>query len=536
MKLRSTHRVLVLLCCVLFGITGVSQGEDLALEKLLEVFEKKGLITASEGKMIRDAMAEDQERLLRRERDMDERERALTGREQELKEREGALGRQEEEVVSQKGETPPPKAMPPDVKAGVQEISGPEETLGPHRLSLEGADKDGLCLSTGEPGQFSLCLGGLLQADYRYFDYDDEDPEENRFDLRRTRLLVTGEALGRYEYEFEYEFEGAEARNLVDAYVDAHLFPFASLRIGQFKEPFSLEYCTLDSLGFFAERSMGFYLSPRRDVGLMAHASLWGDRINYGLGIFNGDGLDDTQGGDVDSPEYTGRCVFAPFGNREMPWSDSFQIGGSVSYAEIDRNNVEIQVKTAGMTTLFDVASRGKFNIIREADNRFRYGAELAWTRGPVAVAGEYFHLFYEDITTSAERFDFELEDYYASLLWMVTGEKPTLRNGVFQPIKPNRSLWEGGLGGIGLAFRYDSFEADDIAYDVMIQEGDSVREADAYTIALNWYLDESVRLVLDATRTEFDRPLLIDRDPLTGDAVYSDREDVFTGRFQFNF
>jgi phosphate-selective porin OprO/OprP len=220
-----------------------------------------------------------------------------------------------------------------------------------------------------------------------------------------------------------------------------------------------------------------------------------------------------------------------------MPWWDGFQIGGSMSYAKIDRNNVEVEVKTTGMTTFFDVASSGKFNIIRDADNRFRYGAELAWTLGPVAVAGEYFHSFYEDIATSAEQFDFEMEDYYVSLFWMVTGEKPTLRKGIFQPIKPKRSLWEGGWGAIGVAFRYDAFEADEIVYDVLVEAGNSVREADAYTIAINWYLDETVRLVLDATRTKFDRPLLIDRgESYKKDALYSDCEDVITGRFQFSF
>jgi phosphate-selective porin OprO/OprP len=318
--------------------------------------------------------------------------------------------------------------------------------------------------------------------------------------------------------------------------VDANVFSFASFRIGQFKEPFSLEHCTLDSLGFFAERSMGYYLTPGRDVGLMAHASLWSDRIYYGLGIFNGDGLDDAPGGHVDTPEFTGRLVLAPFKHRRISLLEDLQVGGSLSYAEIDQNNVEIHAKTTGLTPFFDVASRAKFNIIREADKRSRYGAELAWVWGPFAVAGESTYVLYQDITTSADQFDFELEDYYASLLWMVTGEKPALQNGVFQPIKPKRSVWDGGWGAIGLAFRYDSFEADQIAYDVLIYEGDSVREAEAYTIALNWYLAPSVRVVLDATRTEFDRPLLIDRDPLTGEAIYSDREVVITGRFQFGF
>ena len=197
---------------------------------------------------------------------------------------------------------------------------------------------------------------------------------------------------------------------------------------------------------------------------------------------------------------------------------------------------MEIHAKTTGMTPFFDVAAGAKFNIIREADTRSRYGADIAWVWGPLAVAAESTYVIFDDITTSADQFDFELEDNYASLLWMVTGEEPTLQNGVFQPIEPKRSVWEGGWGAVGLAFRYDSFEADKIAYDVMVYEGESVREAIAYTIALNWYLAPSVRMVLDATRTEFDRSLLIDRDPLTGDAMYSDREDVITGRFQLGF
>jgi phosphate-selective porin OprO/OprP len=263
---------------------------------------------------------------------------------------------------------------------------------------------------------------------------------------------------------------------------------------------------------------------------------LWEGRINYGLGMFNGDGLDDTTGGDVDDPEFTGRIAFMPFKHWGVSLLDGLHVGGSLSYANIDRNNIEIHVKTTGLTELFDVASRAKFNIIRGADDRSRYGAELAWVWGPLAVAGESTYVLFRDITTSADRFDFEIQDSYASFLWMVTGEEPAIRNGVFQPIRPTRGVQEGGWGAFGLAFRYDLFEADDIAYDVLVNAGDSVREAEAFTVALNWYPTDFVRLVLDATRTTFDRPLLIDRDPLTGEAVYSDREDVFTGRLQFGF
>jgi len=508
MKSKAGCVILILLSFLLLGITRTTLAADLALEKLLTIFEDKGVITAAEVELVKETMAEERRQLLKKEEELDERQKRLTRWEEELTDTANAL-QAEKGSQNQRGET---------------------------GIPLEATYRDGFCLQADEPELFALCLGGLLQIDYRYFNYAEADPNKNEFDLRRVRLRVKGQALRHFDYKFEYKFQGAGSRNLLDAYVDANLFSFASFRIGQFKEPFSLEHCTLDSFGFFAERSMGFYLTPGRDVGLMAHANLWSDRIYYGLGIFNGDGLDDAPGGDVDTPEFTGRLVLAPFKHRGVSLLEDLQVGGSLSYAEIDQNNVEIHAKTTGFTPFFDVASRAKFNIIRETDKRSRYGAELAWVWGPFAVAGESIYVLYQDITTSADQFDFELEDNYASLLWMVTGEKPVLQNGVFQPIKPKRSVWEGGWGAIGLAFRYDSFEADQIAYDVLIYEGDSVREAEAYTIALNWYLAPSVRVVLDATRTEFDRPLLIDRDPLTGEAIYSDREVVITGRFQFGF
>ena len=197
---------------------------------------------------------------------------------------------------------------------------------------------------------------------------------------------------------------------------------------------------------------------------------------------------------------------------------------------------MSIHVKTTGLTTFFDVSSSAKFNVIREADKRYRYGAELGWAYGPFALASEYIQVQYRDVTTSADQFNVELEDTYVSLLWMVTGERPTYRNGIFQPIKPKRSVWEGGWGGIGLAIRFDVFEADESVYDTLINEGDSVRKAEAYSLAVNWYLDDNTRLILDATRTDFDRPLKVDRDSITGEAIFSDREDVLTARFQFEF
>jgi phosphate-selective porin OprO/OprP len=396
--------------------------------------------------------------------------------------------------------------------------------------------QDGLCLSTQDAGTFSLCIGSLVQTDYRYFHYDGADPNNNEFDIRRARLLLSGRLLQHFDYKFEYEFQGAESRNLLDAYVDILALPFASLRIGQFKEPFGLEQYTPDKNLFFAERSMGFYLTPGRDVGLMAHASLLKDAIDYYLGVFNGNGTDDSTGGDSDAPQITGRLVFAPFRNQGIAVVDDLQFGGSASYAKIDSNNVDIHVKTTGLTEFFDVSSNAKFAIIQNADQLTRYGAELGWACGPLALMSEYVHSYYKEVSTSSSEFNIKLHDYYIDLLWMLTGEHPAFGKGVLQPIKPLASVWDGGWGGIGLAARYDHWEADKGVYDDLVQPGNSVRKADAYTIALNWWLNSFARFILDFTRTDFDRPLLIDRNSRTGQAEYSDSEDVLTARFQFGF
>ncbi|MCG6878296.1 MAG: hypothetical protein LJE96_03995, partial [Deltaproteobacteria bacterium] len=287
----------------------------------------------------------------------------------------------------------------------------------------------------------------------------------------------------------------------------------------------------------FAERAMGYNLTGGRDVGVMAHASCWEDRINYGVGIFNGDGVDDTVGGDSDSPQFTGRVVYAPFRNMGLPLWNWFQVGGSYSYAGADRNNVKVTVNAAGLTTFFDVNSAAKFNIIRDVESRTRYGAELAWAYGPVLLWGEYTNLQFSDVKTSEAQFDINLKDYYGAVMWMITGENPTLKNGVIQGIRPYRNLWQGrGWGALGLAFRYDHFDGGDTAYEYLIEPGNSVREAEAYTLVLNWYLNPYIRLLLSATRTNFDIPLLIEKDSLTGEAIYSDFEDVITGRFQLQF
>lgn len=535
MNLRVVALALIMfLCCQAAPfMVDVSAAGDSALEQLLEIFERRGAISSEEALSVREAIMKEEQDILKREEELKTKERQMQDRERILRERERTFAA-EENASDKKGEVAE-KQITRSTLASRQDAGvGEEEVQTP--IPLAAQYNDGFCFATDDGESYSLCIGGLLQADYRYFNYDAEDPGKNRFDLRRTRMLMKGSLWRRFNYKFEYEFEGAGSRRLLDAYVDTNILTGVYIRAGQFKTPYGFEWSSKDKDMVFAERSMGSFLTPGRDLGIMAYGSMWQDTMNYGVGLFNGDGLDDATTGDEDSPEWTGRLVVSPFNHWKRPELKHLQLGGSFSYAKVDRTNVDATVKTAGLTPFFDVASSAKFNIIRDADVRTRYGAELSWTYGPLLLKSEYYQLKFKDITTSSNRFDVELVDYYVSLLWMITGENPVIMNGLLQPITPRQSLRRGGWGGLGLALRYDAFEADESVYDNLIFAGNSVAEATAYSVALNWYVDPFVKIILDYTRTDFDEPLLIARDSISGTAIYSDKEDVVTTRFQFKF
>jgi phosphate-selective porin OprO and OprP len=486
------------------------------MEQLLLILSTKAVMTQEEIKTVRDALEKEKAALRLKEKELEEKRKDLVKWEKDLTEKEQTLKPKTVEIAPT--------------------VATPGEAAKPGGAPLQATYDEGFQLSTPEPDVFSLYLGGLLQTDYRYYDYDDKDPNTNRFDIRRARLLIGGTMYRYFDYKFEYEFQGAGSRRLLDAYTDVRVTPWTSFRLGQGKEPFGLEQYTKDKNLLFAERSMGFYLTPQRDLGLMVHGSLLEDRVNYGIGFFNGDGFDDATGGDQDDPELAARLVLAPFKTSGYELFQDLQLGGSFTYSDIDRNNVQVQVKTTGLTTFFEVASGAKFNVIRDAGEKRRYGLELGWAFGPLALSAEYVNLEITDITTSAGSFSTDMEDTYVALLWMLTGERPRFIRGIFQPVQPHNNILEGGWGALGLALRYDRFSAEPSVYDDLIVEGNSVRKAEAYTIALNWYLNPSARLIIDATRTEFDKPLIIDRDQLTGELIYAEREDVVTGRFQFGF
>ncbi len=398
--------------------------------------------------------------------------------------------------------------------------------------------KDGFYIRSEEEGGMELRLGGSFQADYRY--YAEEERADNRFDIRRARLRFRGQLTQYFRFGMEYEFEGNETDNLVDAYGEA-VFDPSALRFGQFKEPFSLEWQSADKAQHFSERSMGYYLGPKRDIGIMLHGSLFQDRMMFAAGLFNGDGDDGSASGpEEDSPEMATRVTVSPFKRSLSPWLTGFQFGASATYAQIDPLNVDLRVKSTGMvgtdTNLYVLTHNTKFGVIHDAGSRRRVGVEAAWAAGPVIFQGEYFRLTYTDLVTAGDNPpDADFTSWYASAVWCISGERPILSKGIVKPIYPDNFFnpQEGTWGAFCLAARIDHFSGDENWINPASFV--SVREADAYSLALNWVLFPMARVVLDFTHTNLSEPVRVRVLP-DGSADYIDAENVITCRFSLDF
>ena len=493
-------------------------GEGDALDRLLLILEQKKLLTESELATIREGLDQEKQELLQRSRALDLRERELELREKRLLQKEAG---------AQVEAKPPTAAQAPESPSG----QGPEEP-GQDQAQATPPAKETPEVVMGW-GNLSVRPWALIQTDYRHFSYEDDRAARNGFDIRRAQFALTGQAYERVGFGFKFELQGSNSRRLMDAYFDLQMLqPQLTLRVGQFKEPFGLEAAMPLGDLLFAGRSMGAALGPERDIGLALLGSVWAGRLTYGLGLFSGDGSDGATRGDEDNPEVAARLALQPFKGLSNLLRD-IHLGGSVTYAPVDRNNVALEIDTAGLTPIFSVSASSKFKVIQDAGTRWRLGAEFGWAVGPLALVAEYSRLSISDVATSSDVFDLHLDSFYVSLLWSLIGDQPFFKNGLLIPPKVRKSVWQGGPGALVLAARYDYLKAHDV-YGKLVNPGDSISRAQALSLACNWHMDDYTSLILDLTRTGFDQPLLIRVDPYTGESLYSDYEYVLSLRLQF--
>jgi phosphate-selective porin OprO/OprP len=370
--------------------------------------------------------------------------------------------------------------------------------------ALNGNFKDGFIFESGDKAN-SIQVTGRVHADYRSFDVNSTNANTaNGFDIRRAYLGVQGKLYSDWTYEGTIDI----ANNTLEyAWLNYKAADALHFRMGAFKMPFSFEELTSSRFIDFQERSLVNAFAPAKDIGFMVHGELVKDRLVYAVAAMNGQGKNtDEANSQVDDQELIVRLAsnLAPMAGLK---DTVLHIGGGYTTGKMPGNNAltgGIRTEGRGLTFLTLASPGGTAASDTERD---RLGLETVLAWGPIKAQGEWVKASYEN---SSVAFDREVDAYYASLNWMITGEKYAdwyTMNGM-RAIKPNRPFRKGaeGMGAWELGVRYSKIDADEFATG----EFTGTKNAEAMTVGLKWVPVTPVRIYLNYTETEFDAPIAI--------------------------
>ncbi|MBI3989830.1 MAG: hypothetical protein HY347_09465 [candidate division NC10 bacterium] len=364
-------------------------------------------------------------------------------------------------------------------------------------------------------GNYEFFLVGRVQSDFHATEGDARTLTgvdlNDRFLIRRARLGVTGSFFKLVRFLVEANF--VDGISLKYGWAELAPMPELQLRVGQYKEPFSLEELTSSVFIDFVERSLVNELVPAVDIGVMLHGSLFQERVSYFLGGFNGSGEDVADGND--EKDLAARLVLTPFKPSKHFWLKGLQLGGNVTWGDQD-SAVSPQGRTNAQT-----GNRFRFFAPHPVrGTRVRWGGDIAWLVGPASLKAEYVQVTSDrdGLGPGGTNLDaIRARAWYVSATYLLTGEEKTsgaiTPKRSFKPFgeKAGPGAWELALRGMRLDFNSDDpldFADGNITNGITGGGTTAENGATGLTVGLNWYLNRQTRLMFNWTNYWYDNNL----------------------------
>ena len=240
--------------------------------------------------------------------------------------------------------------------------------------------------------------------------------------------------------------------DIKDAWLGYVGLPSTIIRLGNHKEPFSLEELTSSRFTTFMERALPTVFAPSRHIG--ASYTRWGERWHASAGVFGEEPPDVDETGEDDGLGFSGRFVFTPVheDNRVV------HLGASATRRTPDAGSGDrVRFRQRPETHV----NRARFlntGRIRDVDSYQALGVEAAARFGNVRAQAEYIAT---DVKRMGAAADASFDGWYAYLAWSPTGDRqPYLMDAAeFGRLVPRskRGAWE-------LAVRYSTVDLNDLA------------------------------------------------------------------------
>jgi len=316
------------------------------------------------------------------------------------------------------------------------------------------------------------------------YDWAQVDSDNNRIEgeegFRRARLgFRLKDTRNRWQFVAEHDFAD---RTPADAYLELTPREGHALRIGQFKQPFTLEDANSDKQTAFLEASFVGAFAVSRRIG--AEYARFGSRGTFNVAVF-GQRLDGTS----ESPGASARGTWRVHKDD----NGAAHIGFSIA-SESPRGESGSFGSTPG--TVFTTLKAASTGALAGVDRIDRAALEGLWLHGAWSVQGEAAQV----VARRDGLADFHGNASSMLLTWSPSGDARAYKRGVATaPSAKDGAAWELGL-------RWSAIDLD----DGPVAGG----HAESVGLAATCYLNSSVRLIANVLRVDAARRGVHD-DPL---------------------
>lgn len=415
------------------------------------------------------------------------------------------------------------------------EVQAEEATANRVKTPVVSLGDRGLAVATPD-GNFEMKLRGYVQLDGRYYLADNADDDTDTFLFRRVRPIIEGTVYKNFYYRLMADF-ASNAVTLQDGYGEWRQFPFARLGFGKMKTPLGLEQLASASELEFVERGLPRNLIPNRDFGVVLTGDLFGERLNYTVGAFNGvqDLANIGASDNNDDKDFVGRVFALPFKNWYGPLQ-GLGVGVAGSYGKeefsVASNSVSAALGTyvtPGQQRFFRYRSTSANTDVVAADGktvnvplttvlanttvadgtRFRIMPQAYWYWRQFGLFGEWVRSA-QEVAFGDHRDTLAHDAWQLQGFWVLTGEDASYRG-----VKPSRNFdpLAGAWGAWELVARVSDLQIDKDAFrgvtarnagTAFADPRQSAQRASSWALGVNWYLNRNFKVNVDYENTWF--------------------------------
>jgi phosphate-selective porin OprO/OprP len=376
-------------------------------------------------------------------------------------------------------------------------------------------------------GYPTIEVHGVFQADSGWFGQDEASRRtvgnlQDGADFRRARLATIGSLTETMNYFIQFDFAFPGRPTFTDVWWEVTQVPvLGNIRVGQWKQPFSLEVVSSFRYTTFAERSLGFQaFTPFRHIAVGFYDWNEEETMTWAASVYR-PGQDQYGGSIADQGGYAGvgRVTWLPW--YEETGKDYLHLGAAYNYVSpgfhlsrfrtipeffVGAQQGDQPLGTSGQ------AIPGPFDGVPffvdtktfEVNHYNLVGTEMLWVNGPLSFQSEWMTM----MATRTNGVGAVFPSFYGQVGYFLTGEhRPYIRKlAQIDRVRPLRPLayrcedQELGLGAWEVAGRWSYIDLN--SRDI---QGGRLNDM---TLGLNWYLNPYAKVQFNYIRAFLDNPV----------------------------